>query len=300
MAPTISVVIVSKDEPGLDATLSSIPPRDDIEVVVVDASAGRLDWIAEKHSGVNWIRFEQPPGKRFSIPDQRNIGIKNSSGEVIEFIDSGCRAAPGWCDVLAEPILTGGELVTAGKTTRENTIHAGPNFEGEVYVAYAPTINLAIARSVFEVVGPFDESFVYGSDLDLSWRLGAAGIRIRHEPAALVEPDWGSTKRQLKRSYRYGKAKPVLYRKHHPGLKGMYKEDPIPFIYATAMVAILVVRDRRWTAATCAAAVLRNRHSPRPWLALGDHVIFTFGFVVESLRPSVIRAAVLPNASPAE
>ena len=51
----ISVVIVSKDEPSLDETLTEVAAQaaalpEPCEIVVVDASEGRLDHIGQRHA----------------------------------------------------------------------------------------------------------------------------------------------------------------------------------------------------------------------------------------------------------
>jgi GT2 family glycosyltransferase len=63
---------------------------------------------------------------------------------------------------------------------------------------------------VHGLVGGFDESFDYGSDIDFSWRLRDAGVRLRSVPEARVEHDWGSHSRQLRRAFRYGQARRQL------------------------------------------------------------------------------------------
>ena len=77
----------------------------------------------------------------------------------------------------------------------------------------ASTINLAFRREVFDTVGGFDEGFAYGSDTDFSWRVTDAGYRIRSVPDAIALHDTGTLRRQLRRSYLYGKARVRLYRK---------------------------------------------------------------------------------------
>ena len=80
--PLISIVIISKDEASLDGTLSDVAKQagslaEPWEIVVVDASSGRLDYIRQRHEAtVRWVPFEQPPGVRVSIPHQRNAGVR--------------------------------------------------------------------------------------------------------------------------------------------------------------------------------------------------------------------------------
>ena len=117
----ISIVIISKDEASLDDTLTDVIHQakdlpEPSEVVVTDASDGRLDHIRLRHeTEVRWVQFEQPPGVRVSIPHQRNAGVTAARGGIIVFTDAGCRPEPGWLARLVAPLLQG-EDITAGLT----------------------------------------------------------------------------------------------------------------------------------------------------------------------------------------
>src|ERR1700729_106055 len=99
-APTkVSLVIVSKDERLLSETLESLKAYVGqilCEVLVVDASSGRLEDIRLAHDWVRWIDYTQPPGVRITIAHQRNIGVRSAEGDVIVFTDSGCLPEDGW------------------------------------------------------------------------------------------------------------------------------------------------------------------------------------------------------------
>ncbi len=89
---------LSKDEEALADTLDALAAHlsideiwdsHDVEVMVVDASQGRLDHIARANPSVRWIDFTPPPGVRVSIPHQRNAGVHAALGEIIVFTDAG-------------------------------------------------------------------------------------------------------------------------------------------------------------------------------------------------------------------
>jgi cellulose synthase/poly-beta-1,6-N-acetylglucosamine synthase-like glycosyltransferase len=223
----ISVVIINKDEMGIDDTLSDVSSEIDAstepcEIVVVDASSGRLDCIRRRHEAVvRWLDFKQPPGVRVTIPHQRNVGVREAHGDIIVFTDAGCRPRPGWLASLIDPFSKGEDVVAGAHVDASN----GGRFEGgneirpekvgdATYVGECGTLNVAFRRRVFDEVEGFDENLAYGSDVDFCWRLIDLGYRIRYIADAIIENDWGTPRRQRRRAYMYGKARARLCRKH--------------------------------------------------------------------------------------
>ena len=285
----ISVVLISKDEPGLDGTLTAVAAQahatgESFEIVVVDASAKRLDWIRQRHEAeVQWVDFQRPPGVTVSIPHQRNAGVRAAHGETIVFTDAGCQPEAGWLEQLISP-LGEGENVAAGIAL--GTSDAGPyelavrRARTDQYLTECPTINLAFRREAFDAVGGFDETFAYGSDVDFSWRLIAAGYRIRSVPTAIVRHDWGTWRRQLRRSYMYGKARARLYRKHRPGLMHVLRNDPIVVVYPVFLLGLPLTLVFPLYPALLLIPAWRNR-SQGAARALIDHLVFGAGVLKE-------------------
>ena len=289
----ISLVIISKDEPSLDGTLTAVACQaralaEPFEMVVVDASAKRLDWIRLRHEAtVRWIDFQRPPGVTVSIPHQRNAGVRAAHGETIVFTDAGCQPASGWLEQLISPFGEG-EDVTAGIAL--GTSGAGPyqlavrRASTDRYLKECSTINLAFRREAFDAVGGFDETFAYGSDVDFSWRLIAAGYRIRSVPAAIVRHDWGTWRRQLRRSYLYGKARARLYRKHRPGLMHVLRTDPIVVAYPVFLLGLPLTLVFPLYPALLLIPAWRNR-SQGAVSAVIDHLVFGAGVLKETVSP---------------
>ena len=236
----ISVVIISKDEADLDDTLTSVTAQvssltEPGEIIVVDASSRRLDYIRERHkASVRWLDFTQPSGVRVTIPHQRNAGVRAACGDIIVFTDAGCLPCEKWLARLVA-LLREGENVAAGISAdkrEQGRYELTPEeLVKDDYVRESPTLNLAFHRAVFDAVGDFDESFTYGSDVDFCWRVNDMGYRIRRVPDAIVKHDWGTPRRQRRRSYIYGKARAHLYLKHKRRRKFILKDDPVVVVY---------------------------------------------------------------------
>jgi glycosyltransferase involved in cell wall biosynthesis len=280
----VSFVVINKDDAAVAETLTALEAQraDGVtatETVVVDASEGRLDAIRDAHPGVVWVPFAPQPGKP-TIPEQRNVGIARASGDVVVFIDASCEPQADWLARLIAPILDEGEHVVAGSTLStgapslrdENAHFAGD----ERYIREAPTINLAVRREVFATVGVFDEAFHYGSDVDFTWRVVDAGLRIRYVPGAIVRHDWGDARSEVRRSYLYGQARYRLYAKHAHRRGGALREDPIAVVYPLVLLALPLLLRRPWRLAILAVPLLRNR-GHRPVLSLVDHLVYGAG-----------------------
>jgi len=282
------VVIISKDEPALADTLDAVEglaPGLVDEVVVVDASQRRLDRIRIDHPRVAWHDYEQPEGVRITLAHQRNLGVARARGDVIVFIDCGCIPRAHWLSRLLAPIFDEGEWVTCGPAASQGrSIYSGPKYWGnttEHYVPAAPTINIAFRREAFDAVGGFDESFAYGEDIDITWRLNDAGYRLRWVADAVVEPNWGDTRRQMRRSFAYGAGWARLYRKHPQRLKRALKDDPATVVYPLFLLGMpLTIRYRAYPLLLL-VPIWRARHEEAPLLVLLDHLVQGAGALAE-------------------
>jgi GT2 family glycosyltransferase len=247
----ISVVIVSKDETGLDGTLAAVSSQvaeldEPGEIIVVDASSGRLDYIREHHAdSVRWLDFDPPPGVRISIPHQRNAGVRSAGGEIVVFTDAGCLPDPGWLKRMVVPLRLGEDAVSgtsqdlSGEIAFPSTHIGRIDYDGDCnYLVECPTLNFAFARSAYDALGGFDESFAYGSDVDFTWRLNDAGYRVRYAPDAIIRHDYGASKRRRRRSFLYGKARAHLYRKHRGRLRNVLRDDPMVVVYPLFLLGL--------------------------------------------------------------
>lgn len=246
----ISIIVIVKNDRKIEKLLEKLQVIDrltDTEIIVVDASNGGLDDIKKKFNFVNWIYFKNIKNKKTTIPDQRNLGIKSSEGDIIVFTDSDCIPESNWLNELTRYIQNNSEQIVAGRVILED-INSPHEIEAlkkmdKKYIDECPTMNMALSRNVFNKIGYFDESFQYGSDVDLCWRAIKAGLKIRFNKEAIIFHDLGDKKNELRRMYVYGKARVRLYKKHKYRWKFFIHESqhmlyPLFFIFLPITIFI--------------------------------------------------------------
>jgi glycosyltransferase involved in cell wall biosynthesis len=287
----ISIVIISKDEEGLHDTINEVILQAEglgkpSEIVIVDASDGRLDHIRRYYATrVRWLQFQQPSGVAISIPHQRNAGVQAAHGEIIVFTDAGCKPEPSWLDFLVSPLLKDEEDITVGLTlatpgSTEMYDSGARQALSSRYLNECSTINLAFRRTAFTSVGGFDEAFAYGSDIDFSWRLRDVGYKIRSVPDAVIRHDWGSRRRQLRRSYVYGKARVRLYRKHRIVFTRALRSDPMVVVYPAFLLGLPLTLIFPLYPALLLVPAWRNRSNGAARVIV-DHLSYGAGVLAE-------------------
>jgi glycosyltransferase involved in cell wall biosynthesis len=290
--PVLSVVLINKNERGVADTLRLLDEQQcsvPFEAIVVDASGGALDDVYSLYPDVRTIPFTSKSTKKITIPEQRNVGIRAAKGDIIVFIDAGCEPGTTWLQELTDVIVRGDEYIAAGgtlssggKTTFHDVVYKQQLHEK--YIGQAPTINLAIAKQVFDEVGYFDENLRYGSDMDFTWRARRAGYRIRNVPAALITHDWGGLKAELKRANHYGQAKIILYRKHRYGLPALMKREFALFFYIGFVLLLPLTVVVPWYPLLILVPVLKNLRT-NPFKLVLVNMVTAYGAVKEFVTP---------------
>jgi len=242
----ISIIIPVKNDKKIERTikiLKSIPKPEKIEIVVVDASGGNLDFIKKKFPTVKWVNFINKTKKKYTFTEQINLGLKSASGDLIAFIDADCIPHKKWLIELARPIRKEGEDYVTGlvKPLEENSIHEGvwKKIDKKIYRDETGSANSLFRKKIIKEVGYFDESFEAGSDVDFSWRVINKGYKIRYNPKAIIFDHWGNLRQEIKRAGKYSEARVKLYRKHPDRLNNLTKDNkdlftlyaPLFFIY---------------------------------------------------------------------
>jgi len=185
--PKISIIVpVYNGEATIrtcvEALLGLDYPRDRFEVIIVDNKS--LDGTRRIVEGYAVTLLQEAAVQ--SSYAARNLGIAHASGDVLAFTDADCVPERGWLRAIVaaiEPVDVGGvagaiEAFRADSAVEKyqarRAIRADRAYKHKV-LPFAQTANAAYKREVFEKIGLFDPTLIYGGDIDFSWRMQSAG-----------------------------------------------------------------------------------------------------------------------------
>ena len=219
MSSQLSVVVPTRDRPAalsscLDA-LSAQTIADRLEVIVVDD--GSLQSLAVAAAVARHPQARLLQGRGTGPAAARNIGAERARGAVICFTDDDCVPRPDWAERLAQEIDNGAGAAAGRTLSAGGAIADAAEFVARAparadssdgsRVAFAPSNNLACAKTVWEAVR-FDELYpdAAGEDRDWCERLAQAGYSLVFvERACIVHRQDVTLRAFLQRQVRYGR-----------------------------------------------------------------------------------------------
>ncbi len=189
----ITVVIPHLNQPEmLSRCLASLAAGRRLadQIIVVDNGSASLPTdICASYPEVRLLQ-EQTPGPG----PARNLGVANSTGDVLAFIDADCLADPDWlavaATVMADPdaMILGGDVriayVDPARLTMLEAYESIYAYRMDRYIAregFTGTGNLVVRRGVLTQVGPFAGIGV-AEDIDWGHRATRLGLAIRFVP----------------------------------------------------------------------------------------------------------------------
>jgi GT2 family glycosyltransferase len=291
MKPDISVIIVVKNDPGIEQTLESLEKQATgrtFETIVIDASApGTLKAVQKRFPKVIWEAYDQH-GKRFTISEQRNRGLELARGDIIMFTDANCEPVSGWVEAIGRAIDDGESVVTGPcePSNKENLVHYIQEYKERTYVFECTTINVGLKREVVEEVGEFDTSLDYSEDVDFFWRVTDAGYKICFDPDSRISHDYGDANEQVRRAYRYGKSRAVVHLKHwRTRWKQLLLKESHVWIYPLVILTLPLALIWPWYLLILLIPILKNRSLS----LLLHHMIYGVGVIVGTVRGLALK-----------
>jgi mycofactocin system glycosyltransferase len=226
-ADDLTVVVPVRNRPeGLTRLLAALredPGTASAAVLVVDDGSV----VPVSVPGATVLRHEVARGPAAA----RNTGLRAATTEFVAFLDSDCVPEAHWLERLRPHLddpLMGAVAPRIVALTGENrgwlsdyeaavsALDMGPepaSVRPLSAVSYVPSAALLVRRSALG--DGFDETMRVAEDVDLVWRLTAAGWRVRYEAAARVAHDHPSRPGQwLRRRAFYGTGAALLAARH--------------------------------------------------------------------------------------
>ena len=203
----ISIVVpVYNNEKTLERCLTSLLAQSysDWEVLVVDDASSDSSLALARHWAVRDARIRVFARERQGGPAAaRNLGLRESRGSTLAFIDGDSSAPEDWLERLKQGLDKGFDLVGGpdrvppdeavvsrciGYSMDSRLTSAGLRRPESRLVRYLPgTGNLAFRREVLDKIGELNESFVdTGEDKEFLFRIHRAGCSIGYLPEAPV------------------------------------------------------------------------------------------------------------------
>lgn len=196
--PLFSVILPAFNEGKhvgscLDAIRANIKVPGSVEVLVIDNGSTDQTVAEARSRGARVI--ENTSGARVSISTLRNTGARESTGEILVFLDADMLVPADWLEQAGRYFDTGfqGALgfiakvpESAGWVGRVWGQRLGRKRQRVMDVDFLPGRNIFVNRPVFDQAGGFDPAFLTGEDKDFTFRVRKAGYRVVSAPEACL------------------------------------------------------------------------------------------------------------------
>lgn len=227
--PFISIIICTRDRSEcLDKlSLNSVSELNysNFEVVVVDdASKDNTRQIVENYrKKIKNLKYERNK-KNKGACGSRNFAVKNSSGEIIAFIDDDCAVDKNWAKELVMPYLEDEKLMLSGGKIYVKDTAEIQNSKGEIWTGNISFRKDIFKKFLFDEFIYFDGSYAYDEG-DLIDRIECHGYpKALYNEKAVVRHFRSSA--PWKKDSKIGKKLDFIYsisKNYSSGLKDYYK-----------------------------------------------------------------------------
>ncbi|MBP7088423.1 MAG: glycosyltransferase [Candidatus Omnitrophica bacterium] len=233
-------------------------PKKNTEIIVIDDRASRKTKDLTEELKKYFPQLKYLSQRRKGPAAARNLGAKNSQGEIIAYVDDDCVVENNWLKLMVEAqqknpniVVVGGKTLTANQKTTVLVSQFLSNcsiesyIDGKKEVIFFPTCNVSFKRAVFDKYR-FDETFPLpgGEDLEFFWRLFKDGYRfIWDKDIKVIHYRDDTFFSFMKQAYIYGRGNLLAQYLHkdHPLLHELRTEKKI-FWLATFINTLKIPR----------------------------------------------------------
>ena len=194
MTPRVSIVVPNLDGPLAGETVAAIVSGNQaisFEIVVVGSDRPGVVSCSDR------VRLIET-SEKLSPGAARNLGVGQTTGDLILFTDADCRPSGDWVammvDALEHSEIAGGSVDFDLDANRWAVADNIASFHGLLQDRAAEpstsqplgSLNLGVRRDTWERLGGFDESLITSEDHDWFFRARHAGVACAFVPAACV------------------------------------------------------------------------------------------------------------------
>lgn len=246
----------------LESLIAQSYPKDGYEVIVVDDGSTDNTGEVVKEFRRKFKKFRYFKQENRGPAAARNIGIKNSRGEIIAFTDDDCIVPRDWLDRLVatyerfpDVVGVGGYIEAREDILKKNIFAQYESYEARVIYglgrevifggADTPgmgTANVSFKKQVLEEVGGFDEFFrsAAGEDMDLKKRIGEKGYKFVYIPLKVTHIQDYSFRRFVIQSWVRGLGSKYFDRKYR---RKTFLESVVKIVFFPVILVYLILKN---------------------------------------------------------
>ena len=166
----------------------------------------------------------------------RNVGVQAAVGDAVAFCDADDEVAPGWVEAMGNALAHHGFVACREDTTKLNppwltATRRNAQWDGPQIVDFLPAYlhagggTLGVQRSLYTLVGGFDEALLCREDTDFCVKLQLAGVPLHFVPEAVIYIRYRST---LRETYHQSRRWALYGVKVHQKYRGVAGAKPLP------------------------------------------------------------------------
>ncbi len=137
--------------------------------------------------------------KNLGFGKGQNVAIQHGKGDLIFILNPDTELQPSCLSILLSEAMNDRNEVVAWEARQAPFEHPKIYDPVTLETPWVSCAAVLIRRNSFENVGGFDSNiFLYGEDVDISWRLRENGAKLRYIPKAVVRHDTYSEPHEIK------------------------------------------------------------------------------------------------------